>query len=432
MKRVLLALGGIALVALLAVVVALNPVPVDFRATPTLTIRPMLGVLLIITFCAGAAAVLLGGALRHMALALWTRRTRRDARAAAQAANWHEEGESAAWRGEMERSRALLRKAWQRQPGNGAAALALASSYLDTGEYAAAQEVLQAALEENPDDPDLRYALGEALRRRGALAEAIRTLEGLRARYPGAPRVLISLRELYREAERWQDAADVQAVYVDRLAASARAEEHQRLVAFRYQVALELQDPTARVAALDALLQEARDFVPAAVSLGDALTAAGRGEEARKVWEKTLRSHPRLVLLERLLAADASGRTHERALALVGKQVDMQGDGAHLLLAREALAADDLETAERELRAVTTQDAPTVLRVWAELYERRGDHGAAWSALARAADELGAAAADHRCTACGRRSETWVGYCRGCGEFDSYRAVIGNDLSSDR
>jgi lipopolysaccharide biosynthesis regulator YciM len=424
MRRVLLALGGIALVAVFAAVVALNPSPVELRATPLYSLRPMLGVLLVLTFCAGGAVVLLSGALRQLAVALRTRRMRRAARRAAQAVAWHQEGEEAAWRGELERSRTLLRKAWRRQAGNSAAALALASSYVDTGEYAAAQEVLQAALEDDPDDADLRYALGEAQRRRGTIGEAIRTLESVRVRFPSAPRVLISLRELYRDGARWREAADVQAAYLEGLAPAARVEERQRGIAFRYLAALELGAAPERVSALEALVREAPEFVPAAVSLGDALVAAGRADDARKTWEQALRGHPRLVLLERLLALEPDGRAHERALGLIGKHADLHGDGAHLLLARDALARGALEAAERELRVLANQDAPTVQRAWAELHHRRGDQEAAWAALARAADQLGAAAADHRCSACGRTSEAWVGYCTGCGGWDTYRAGL--------
>jgi tetratricopeptide (TPR) repeat protein len=286
---------------------------------------------------------------------------------------------------------------------------------MDTGEYAAAQEVLAAALEDTPDDADLRYALGETLRRRGDRVAAIRMLETLRVRFPRAPRVLISLRELYRDSERWGDAADVQAVYFDTLAQAARAGEHERLIELRYQAALALPEATDRLAALDAVVAQERDFVPGLVSLGDALADAGRTDEAMKLWEKAFRSHPRLVFVERLLAHERSAREHERVMALLGKHWnEVEGDGAHLLLARSALATGAFDTAERELRAVAAQDAPTTLRAWAELHHQRGDHAAAWSAATRGAD--------HTCTVCRRVAETWVGYCPGCGRFDTYRA----------
>ena len=423
MKRGLLVLGGIALVVLFALLIALNPGEVEFRPTHLHSFRPMLGVLLILTFCAGGALVLLGGGMRQLSTRLAELRTRRGARVAAQAATWHQEGEAALWAGELERSRALMRKAWRRQSGNSPAALALASSYMDTGEYAAAQEVLQAALEEDPNDADLRYALGEALRRRGETAEAIRMLETLRVRFPRAPRVLVSLRELYREAERWREAADVQATYLETLPPPARSGEDRRLIELRYQAALTLAEAPERAAALDAVVQADRAFVPALVSLGDALADSGRVDEAMKLWEKALRQQPRLVFVERLLAHERSAREHERILALLGKHWnELDGDGARLLLARAALATGAFDTAERELRAIGRQDAPTVQRAWGELHHQRGDHTAAWTAISRAADRLGAAAADHRCTACGHPSEAWVGYCEGCGRWDTYRA----------
>lgn len=423
MKRGLLVLGGLALVAVFALLIALNPGEVEFHPTHLHSFRPMLGVLLILTFCAGAALVMLGGGMRQLSVRIGEWRTRRGAKAAMQAASWHEEGEAAGWAGELERSRTLMRKAWRRQAGNSPAALSLATSYMDTGEYAAAQEVLQAALEEDANDADLRYALGETLRRRGEIFEAIRMLETLRVRFPRAPRVLISLRELYREAERWREAADVEAAYIEALPSAARAGEQVRLTELRYQAALALPDPGERAAALDAVVQRDRTFVPAQVSLGDALAEAGRVDEAMKLWEKALRAQPRLVLIERLLAHERSAREHERILALLGKHWgDLDGDGARLLLARTALASGSLETAERELRAIGKQDAPTVQRAWAELHHQRGDQSAAWTALATAADRLGATAADHRCSACGRASEAWVGYCGGCGRWDTYRA----------
>jgi len=425
MKRGLLILGGVVLAAVFAALVALNPGEVEFHPTHVHSYHPMLGVLLILAFAAGAVFVVLGGGLHQLSQSIGNWRTRRGARAAAVAGAWHEAGEAAAWSGELERSRALLRKAWRRHAGNTGAALALASSYMDTGEYAAAQEVLTAALEEDANDPDLRYALGEALRRQGNAAEAIRMLETVRVRFPRAPRALISLRELYRESERWGDAADVQAAYLDSLPGKSRAGERERLVELRYQAAMALPDAGDRLAALDAVVQADRAFLPGLISLGDALVDNRRVDEAKKVWEKALRTHPRLVLIERLLAHSTTARERERTLAVLGKHWHaLPGDGVHLILARVALEKGNLDGAERELQAIAKQDAPTVQRTWADLFRQRGDAEAAWTSLTAAADRLGAAAVDHRCTNCGHLSETWLGYCPSCGRWDTYRAGL--------
>jgi tetratricopeptide (TPR) repeat protein len=423
MKRLLLFVGAILLIALFGALVVLNPGEVEFHPTHIHSFRPMLGLLLIFTFCAGALVAVLGGSVRNLSSTLANWRARRAARLATQAGEWHQAGEDLAWGGELERSRALLKKAWKRHPGTSAAALALASSYMDTGEYAAAQEVLEAAVARDAHDPDVRYALGEALRRRGEAGEAIRMLETVRVQHPRAPRVLISLRELYRESGRWKEAADVQEVYLATLPSEARAGERERMVQFRYQAALGLPDAEARLAALDAVVQADRTFVPALVSLGDALLELGRGDEAQKLWEKAFRAQPRLVFVERLLATATTPRERERVLALLGKQSGaVDPDCLHLLLARAALADDAVDRAEAQLGAVARQQTPTVQRCWAEVYHRRGDDAAAWRALTGAADRLGALAADHRCLVCGRLNEAWSGYCEGCERWDTYRS----------
>jgi tetratricopeptide (TPR) repeat protein len=416
MKRVLLVLGAVLLIAAFGAVVFLNPGEVEFHPTHVHSFHPMLGLLLIFTFAAGALVTVLGSSIRSVTGTLAGWRHRRSARAAAQSGEWHQTGEQLAWGGELERSRALLKKAWKRHPRNTAAALALASSYVDTGEYGEAQTVLDAAVAADPHDPDVRYALGETLRRRGDTADAIRMLETVRVHHPRAPRVLLSLRELYGDAGRWTEAAAIQDVYVQTLPAEARPPEIERLVRLRYQAACTVADPQERIAALDAVVQRDRTFVPALVSLGDALLAQGRGDEAERLWEKAFKLQPRAVFIERLLARNGSG-SPPRAAALISKYRDqLDADSAHLLLARVALAGDDVDRAAAELDALANRDTPRAQRLSAEVLHRRGEHARAWDALRRAAD-----ARAYHCAACGAAADDWTGYCHACSRWDTYR-----------
>lgn len=423
MKRILLLVGALALVAIVAATVFLNPSEVDFRPTHIHSFRPSLGVLLIITFVGGVVLAALGGALRSVSGRLATWGGRRAVRRSEQAEEWRRDGLRMVWEGDLDHGRSLLRKAWKRRPSDIAAALALASSYLDTGENTAAEEMLAAAVAYDASDPDLRFALGEALRRRGNLDEAIRMLETVRVHHPRAPRALITLRELYRERGDWKNAAEVQAIYLESLPSAVREREHATLVNFLYQAALALPEPAERRKALEALLQADRSFVPALVSLGDTLAEQGAAGEGRRVWEKAFKNVQRLVFIERLLATATTAREREQALGLLGKYGQSAApDALHILLARSALDNDDPDRAEIMLARVSRQEDPVVQRCWADIYRRRGDQGGALSALVKAADALGAATIEHRCSVCGQRQEAWAGYCEHCRRWDTYRS----------
>ncbi len=423
MKRVLIFAAFALVFALFGFVILLNPGRVDFRLTQDLSTRPQLGLLLVTAFVAGVlisvSSIFLWQLGRH--LTGW--RERRRARQALRVDMWHQSGTALAWGGELERSRGLLKKAWKRQPRNHAAALALASSYMDTGEYLAAQQTLEVALADDANNPDLRFALGEALRANNNNGEAIKMLETVRVQFPRAPRVLISLRELYREAGRWREAARIQETYVQTLSDGGRATEGRRLLRLRYQAAMALEDPQARAEALEAVMQADPSFVPAIVSSGDALVACQRVDEAKKLWEKGFRSQVRLVFIERLLAHQTAPRDRERTVALMnkyGQQLD--ADSVHLLTAQLAMTDSQFDAAATELEAVQRQDAPHVQRCWAELYHMRGQQEKAWVALRRVADEAGAIPTGYHCTSCGRLSEVWTGYCPRCERWDTYRS----------
>jgi tetratricopeptide (TPR) repeat protein len=423
MRRILLAVVVVAVLVVFGLLAWLNPGGVDFRFASDRSLRAPLGWLLIFAFVAGAGIAALAASLQRLGARLATIGERRRTKQALQVGEWQESGTALAWDGELDRGRSLLRKAWRRQPHNAAAALALASSYLDTAEYGAARLVLEEALAHDANDADLRFALGELLRRSGQRAEAIRMLETVHVQHPRSPRVLLALRDLYRESGAWSDAARTQEVYLHCLPEAGRNEtEREHLLHLHYQTALAEADPERRLAALEAVAQEDRSFLPALVSWGDALVEAGRADEARKLWERALRSHAQLVLVDRLLTQADSGRERQRVLALAQKYRDgFDADGLHLLIARAALADGEVDTAAAELQAVSKQDTPITQREWAEVFRRRGQLEEALQSLQRAAQTPPSSAATYQCVSCKRLREGWSGYCAACQHWDTYR-----------
>jgi tetratricopeptide (TPR) repeat protein len=384
MKRaVALALAVAILVGFIAFAYTMNPADVDVRISRSLSYRMPLGILLVATLATGVVLAVVAVAVQQLGHTLATWGQRRRARQETLVEELNASGVALAWGGETERSRSVLKKAWRRDPHNKKAALGLAASYSDTGEYGAAQQTLQAAVDRDPADPDLRFALAEALRRNGETEAAIRMHETIRVQFPHAPRVLVALRELYTQTSRWRDAVEVQDRYIAELASAEGVHgERARLRDLRYHAAMELTDAQARIEALNAILNEDRDYAPAIASVGDALLELGRTAEAVKVWEKSFKREPRADLARKLLGqqSDNSGRRH--VVSLIDRAADrLDPDDVHVLRASAALQSDALEAAQRELELVTNATRPAVQQCWADLHLKRGDTERAWQTL---------------------------------------------------
>jgi lipopolysaccharide biosynthesis regulator YciM len=426
MKKALAFVLGVATVLLFVYVVWLNPTRVEFHVTGDQSFSLLLGLLLVVTFLLGVFVTVLVVALLRAGRSIRHWPERQQEKQATRIAEWEHAGNDLAWEGELQRARSLLQKARRRQPNNTNASLALASSYIDTGEYESAQRILNQAVAQDAGDADLRFALGEAVRRSGDAAEAIRILESVRVQYPRAPRALKALRSLYRDCERWQEAAEVQEAYLRSVPSGEPADKERRLLAqFQYQAAMATKDPSARADALSAILRADRGFVPAAVSLGDALVATDRADEAMKLWDRTFRSVPQTVLIERMFSQQSSPKERERTLALMKKyETQLGADSVRVTAARANLENGDVSACATELEAISRQSAPAVQTLWAEVHRRRNEPDHALKAFENAVEGSSACLDGYLCTNCGRVAGVWTGYCTGCRECDTYRPLI--------
>jgi tetratricopeptide (TPR) repeat protein len=424
MKRALAIILGVAMVCLVAYLSWLNPTEVAFRFTPVRTVQAPLATLMVFAFVVGVLIVLIVGLIQAGRRSLTAWRHGRQLRRVERIDQWEEHGEQLVWKGDAPQGRSLLHKAWQRRPESAHAVLALAASYRDTGELPRARQVLLDAAAEHHTNPDILFALAEAHRAGGDRAAAIEVLERLRALYPHAPRVLRALRDLYVLTERWSDAVTAQEPLATHVRDAAPA-EHERdyLMVLRYQATLQLPDPAARVKALGALA-DGRASVPVLVSLGDALIADGRGDEASVVWERALRTTPRTVLLERLVQIATEPRYRDRLRGMLHRlRTDqVQADSVRVLAAQLSLADGNVEDTTTELEALhdAASATPLVHRLWAEAHRRRGHLEQAVSAYARASGAF----PGHVCGVCHRRAAEWIALCPQCGHWDSYRSDV--------
>jgi len=425
MKRALAILAGVVMVSVIAYLSWMNPTPVEFRWSSTQTISGNLGVFMVFAFLAGAVLVLTAGMIQasRRAFAAWRvgRRQRRDDRIDA----WEERGDEFVWKGDVQQGRAMLQKAWHRRPESAHAVLALAASYRDTGELHRSRGLLFDAANQHHTNPAVLLALADVHHAAGERAPRIEVLERLRALHPHSPRALRALRDAYVEAERWQEASALQETLLGELRDAAEAtREREFLTVLRYQAAMATPDIPARIRALESLADSRAGSIPIFVSLGDALHAAGRADEASVLWERALRSTPRTVLADRLAAIASQPRHYDRLRTVLRKLRAAQVDepNVHVLTAQLYLADGHVDEAARELEAIKSDGDGGALyhRLWGEVRQRRGQLADAVSAYARAAGT----GTSYRCRACQRATDQWVGYCSGCGQWDSYRSAV--------
>lgn len=424
MKRAVTIVFGIGLICGLIYLSWLNPTPVQFRLSREWAIDGYVGALMMAAFTAGASFILLVASVGAARRALQGWRSERRRRRAQRIEEWEERGEQMVWQGDVQRGRALLQKALQKRPEDSSVVLALAASFRDSGELHRARGVLYDAATQANSDPEILYALAEVHRATGEHGPYLECLERLRALYPRAPRVLRSLRDAYEAALRWQDALPLQEALLDEVRdPEAIVRERQRLLALRYQCASQITDPKARLRALESLADGRAPALPLMVSVGDALVAGGKSDEASILWERALRSNPRTVLVERL-ASIASDPKHRERLRTVLRKLrtdSVDSNAVHVWAAQLILADGDAEGAARELEALPGNESAKrlAIRLWVDIHRARGHLDQALAASLEATETQ-----PYHCRTCGAASDAWIAYCPSCRDWDSYRAAV--------
>ncbi len=423
MKRALAILLGVVMVCLVAYVSWLNPAAVEFRFTPTRNLQAPLAVLMVLAFVVGVTLMLAMFLVQAGRRAVVTWRQERQQRRLERLDDWEARGEELIWKGDAPRGRALLQKAWQQRPHNAHALLALATSFADTGELERARQLLREAAGDHTTNPDILFALAQTHRAAGDRSAATAVLERLHALHPASARVLRALRDAYVEAERWADATALQEVLVQQMRdTEPMARERATLMLLRYQSALHLADPAHRVQALEALADSRAGSVPVWVSLGDALVASARQDEASAVWERALRTQPRTIFVERLASIATEERHRDRLRTLLRKlrSDQVRPDMLHLLSAQLHLKGGNVEQAVRELESLQNPagSSSALQRLWADVHRRRGHLDEALAAYTAAETQR----ANYRCNTCGYGLPEWTGHCVQCGQWDSYRS----------
>ncbi len=245
----------------------------------------------------------------------------------------------------------------------------------------------------------------------------------------GADRgALLGLREAALAAGRFPEAVDAQQRVLAAAPLAARAAEAELLASLHYEQARSELDhgrPEAAIPHLRNALRTARDFVPAALALGDAQLLAGDGREAVRTWERALEHEPSLPILARLERAHREEGRPTRMIALYRRALERTPDDLALAVAlgRVYLELEMLDEAADQLEKVETRapDLPSVHAYLAAVFERRGEWQEACAEYRRA---LGLGRGwdwPHRCDHCGWSTAGWHDRCPSCRRWNSLR-----------
>ena len=282
------------------------------------------------------------------------------------------------------------------------------------------------------DDPRTLELLRRAedarrVRRSEEAGTLYRQVLDLRRAHPGALR---GLRELAVEAGAWGEALELQQRLHAAVAAGERAGEAQWLAVIHYELGrteLGRANTPAALGHFKNAVRADRDFLPAALALGDAHELAGDHREAMRAWERAAETAPALPLLVRLEKSYRQEGRPSRMIALYRQALERAPDdlGLAVALGRVLFELEMLDEAADQFEKVEVQapDLPAVHAYLGAVFERRGETRAAFEEYRRALRLGHAFDWPHRCEACGATAPTWQERCPGCRRWNTLRSA---------
>jgi len=211
--------------------------------------------------------------------------------------------------------------------------------------------------------------------------------------------------------------------------AAGRREDEAALLHEAGRTELAHGRPAAALACFRNALRVDRDFLPSLVALGDAYDGAGDRREAVRAWERAAETHPALPVLARLERAYREDARPSRMIALYQEAATRAGDDLSLAIAlgRVYLELEMLDEAADQFEKVEVRapDLPVVHAYLGAVFERRGDHAAAFEEYRRALRLGHAFEWPHACAACGAAVAGWRERCERCHRWNTVQPARG-------
>lgn len=343
----------------------------------------------------------------------------------------YREGVDSLLSGDLKKARTLLQKALDRDPRRVETYIALASLHSQEGTPAEGLALLRKARDLDPQSHEVLFKVAALQEEQGQDEGAIATYQEIVGRERDNRKALRSLRDLYIKHRRWKDALDTQRLIFKAGPDTSRlAEEKEKLQYLRYEVArLALSEGAVDLAKseLKDLIRQMPEFTPAWVSLGDALAALGRGDEAIKTWQDGYVAQGKSIFLSRL---EDYFMNREDPSSLLSFYRNILLERSHDLMARLfygklCLRLEMVEEALDQFQAIEGSGLETrqVHMLMAETHRRRNRLHDAIAEYQKALGIGSKLTLSYVCDDCGTLSAEWDSRCPACGRWGTISLV---------
>jgi lipopolysaccharide biosynthesis regulator YciM len=379
-----------------------------------------------------AAAVMLGLVLGYLAhlystvshmLKHWQRdRAEKKAR---EVAAIYREGVGRLLSGDIKKAHSLLQKALDRDPARVETHIAMASVRQQEGEPQEALRLLRKARTLEPKSLEVLFKLAAIHEEVGEDEEAALAYQGILSLEGDNRKALRGLRDLQVRHARWKEALELQKRILKTASGSRREEEEKRMfLCLRYEVArlvLEQGEAEKAESELRDLLKEAPDFTPAQVTLGDALCARRRGEEAVALWQEGYQSYAKSIFLLRLEDYYMAAEDPATLLNFYRSRLLERGDDLmfRLFYGKLCLRLEMVEEALEQLDAVESSgvEFPHLHLLLAEAHRRRHRPEEAIREYQKALGVTSRLQIPFVCESCSGPAPEWASRCQSCGSW---------------
>ncbi|PLX96996.1 MAG: hypothetical protein C0621_00965 [Desulfuromonas sp.] len=339
----------------------------------------------------------------------------------------YREGISRLLSGDLKQAQKMLRRALDKDPSRVDIYLALANVPLQEGNPAESLALLRKAREIDGKSLELLFKLATTYDEAGEQGNAEQTYRDILALDPGNRKALRSLRDLKMVQEAWSEALEVQKQVLKVSGNDRQEQENKILFHLRYEVAriaLDNGEKEKAISSLREIVKQAPDFVPGRVSLGDALQASQKLEEAIKIWQEAYNTLGKSVFLARLEDLCMGAEDPESLLAFYRDNSAKRPDDLLLrfFFGKFCLRLEMVEEAMEHLQSLEGAgiDTPQLHLLLAEGHRRRHRHDDAIREYKKALGVNARLVLGYVCDSCDEEVAEWQSRCPSCGAWGSF------------